>query len=79
MQTRTEARSKLKGFITRNKNHSYAGKTRKMHKRDKKTNLCKTREETWKHGKTSDSRNRQMQDYRGDGEDLTKTERKTGD
>ena len=41
MQARTEARSKLKGFIIRNKNHSFAGKTRKMHKRDDKTKLCK--------------------------------------
>jgi len=76
MQTRTGARSKLKGFITRNQNHSKAGKkleTKELEnaRGDNKTKLYKTREETCKH--------RQSVDYGGDGEDLTNTERKTGD
>ena len=59
MQTRTGVRSKLKDFITRNKNHSNAGEkleTKELeNSREKtiKTKLRNTREETWKNSGTN--------------------------
>ena len=78
MQTRTGVRSKLKGLIIRNQNHSNAGKTRNCSRR--KQNFTKL--ETWNMEKLETRKNRQGVDYGGDGEndgeDLTKSENKTG-
>ena len=56
MQTRTGARSKLKGFITRNQNHSKAGKkleTKELEnaRGDNKTKLYKNSGGNLEHGK----------------------------
>ena len=61
MQTRTGARSNLKGLLQEIKITAMLEKleTRKMHKRDAKQNSAKTRKEPWEHGKTNDTRNRQ--------------------
>ena len=65
---------KLKGFISRNKNHSNAGE--KLETRKCTRGITKL--ETWKHEELDSRINKDVNDG-SDGEDLTKTERKTGD
>ena len=77
MQTRTGARDKVKGFIVENKNHSNAGQNSKLkNQKNNKTQLYKNRKGN--HGDESyveDSGD----DGGNDADDLTKTEKKTGD
>jgi len=85
MQTRTGARSNLKSLlqeinITAMLEEKLETKELEMHQRKlTKLNYARLGRNTWKHGKTSDSRNRQSVDYGGDSEDLTESEKTTGD
>ena len=79
MQTRTGARDKLKGFIVENR--SNAGKNSKLKnqktpKKNNKTQLHKNRKGN--HGDESYEEDG-VEDGGDDGNDLTKTEKKTGD
>ena len=81
MQTPTGTRSKLKGFIAGNKNHSNAGEkleTTELEKCTRENEQNKTLQNSGGNMKTREL-TYYGDDGENDGEDLTRNERTTGD